>query len=112
MRSMVGAIGGRRRASAAVFLLSLLGVTLAALGHVAVEAQTVEIALRLSAERDRQDDLLVEKRRLELLLVELKDPGRLMAEGQKRGMIPTAAAIRSIDTRSERSAAGVGGARP
>jgi hypothetical protein len=38
--------GGRRRASSAVFLLALVGVTLAALGHVAVQAKTVEVALR------------------------------------------------------------------
>jgi hypothetical protein len=89
-------LGGRKRASSAVFLLALTGATLAALGHVAVQAKTVEVALALAAARDQHEELLAEQRRLELLVGELKDPGRLMAEGRKRGMIATPAAMRVI----------------
>ena len=95
-------IGGRKRASSAVFLLALLGATLAALGHVAVQAKTVEVALGLAAARDQHEELVAERRRLELLVGELKDPGRLMAEGRKRGMIATPAAIRVIGPHSPR----------
>jgi cell division protein FtsL len=88
--------GSRRRASTAVFLLATLGVTLAALGHVAVQAKIVEVQLVLSAEGEKNEALKAERRRLELLVVELKDPGRLMEEGRKRGMIAVPAAIRVI----------------
>jgi cell division protein FtsL len=86
-------IGGRRRASSGVFVLALLGVTLAALGHVAVQAKTVEVALALAAARDQHEELIAEQRRLELEVGQLKDPGRLMAEARKRGLIATPAAI-------------------
>ena len=89
-------LGGRKRASSAVFVLALAGATLAALGHVAVQAKTVEVALALAAARDQHEELLAEQRRLELLVGELKDPGRLMAEGRKRGMIATPAAVRDL----------------
>jgi hypothetical protein len=89
-------LGGRKRASSAVFLLALTGATLAALGHVAVQAKTVEVALSLAAAREQHEELLAEQRRLELLVGELKDPGRLMAEGRKRGMIATPAAVRDL----------------
>jgi hypothetical protein len=91
-----GGFGGRRRASSAVFVLALIGVTLAALGHVAVQAKTVEVALLLGQERARHEELIAKQRQLELEVGALKDPGRLMAEGQKRGMVATPAAIRSI----------------
>jgi cell division protein FtsL len=92
-------IGGRKRASSAVFVLALVGATLAALGHVAVQAKTVEVAVALASAREQHEELLAEQRRLELLVGELKDPGRLMAEGRKRGMIATPAAIRVISPR-------------
>jgi hypothetical protein len=79
-----------------VFLLALTGVTLAALGHVAVQAKTVEVALLLGQERARHEELISKERQLELEVGALKDPGRLMAEGQKRGMVATPAAIRSL----------------
>jgi hypothetical protein len=97
-------IGGRKRASSAVFLLALTGVTLAALGHVAVQAKTVEVALSLAAAREQHEELLAEQRRLELLVGELKDPGRLMAEGRKRGMIATPAAVRDLSQSRSRRA--------
>jgi hypothetical protein len=96
-------LGGRKRASTAVFLLALTGTTLAALGHVAVQAKTVEVALALAAAREQHEELLAEQRRLELLVGELKDPGRLMAEGRKRGMIATPAAVRDLSQPSPRS---------
>jgi hypothetical protein len=81
-----------------VFVIALAGMTLGALGHVAVQAKTVEVALALGAERGRHEELLTRRRRLELLLGSLKDPGRLMEEGKKRGMVATAA-IRVIRPR-------------
>ena len=89
--------GGRRRAGSAVFLLALFGVTLGALGHVAVQAKTVEVAVQLGTERSRHEELIAEQRRLELLVGQLEDPGRLMQEGRKRGMVATAAAIRIVN---------------
>jgi hypothetical protein len=97
-------LGGRKRASSAVFLLALTGVTLASLGHVAVQAKTVEVALSLAAAREQHEELLAEQRRLELLVGELKDPGRLMAEGRKRGMIATPAAVRDLSQSRSRRA--------
>jgi hypothetical protein len=96
------ASGGRRRAGSLVFLIALAGMTMGALAHVAVQAKTVEVALALGTERARHEELLTDRRRLELLLGTLKDPGRLMEEGRKRGMVAKAAAIRRIGTVSMR----------
>lgn len=103
------ASGGRRRAGSLVFVIALAGMTMGALAHVAVQAKTVEVALALGTERTRHEELVTRRRRLELLLGTLKDPGRLMEEGRKRGMVATPAAIRVI---GPRAAAGASGARP
>ncbi|HEY0710208.1 MAG TPA: hypothetical protein VGG33_25580 [Polyangia bacterium] len=91
--------GGRRRAGSLVFVIALTGMTLGALGHVAVQAKTVEVALALGSERARHEELVTRRRRAEILLGTLKDPGRLMEEGRKRGMVATSA-MRAIGPRA------------
>jgi cell division protein FtsL len=68
----------RRRASLAVIGFVILGLTLGALGHVAVHAKRLEVALALGdAERVHRE--LTERRRfLEIEIGMLKDPDRVI----------------------------------
>jgi hypothetical protein len=86
--------GGRAsRASSGVFCLVLLGLTLGALAHVAVQAKQVEVGLLLGKERAAHDALLAERRHLEIELGRLKDPARLVKFAQETGMTAEPEAI-------------------
>lgn len=74
----------RRRMSAGVWCLVLLGLTLAALGHVAVQARQYEVALELGRERKRNDALRAEQRKLEAEIARLRDPGRIEREAREK----------------------------
>ena len=73
--------GTRRRAGNALFCLVLLGLTLGALGHVAVQAKKVEVALQLAQEQAAHEELLAEQRHLQLDIGRLKEPRRLVRGG-------------------------------
>jgi hypothetical protein len=60
-----------------VACLVLLGLTLAALGHVAVQARQLDVALALGKEQKTLGELLEQKRRLKSDLGRLKEPGRI-----------------------------------
>ncbi len=82
----------RRRPGTAMFLLILLGLTLGALGHVAVQAQKNEIAVQLGREQALHDALLAERRHHQIEIGRLKNPGRLVELAQRRlGMTAQAA---------------------
>jgi cell division protein FtsL len=99
----VGAL--KRRAGNAVFLLVLLGLTLGALAHVAVQAKKVEVALQLAREGAAHEELAAQQRHLKLEIGKLKDPRRLVNVAQTRlGMTPQAAAIKVIRPQVETSA--------
>lgn len=75
---VLGADGrSSRRASTAVFCLVLLGLTLGALGHVAVQAKTVEVQAALGREKNLHNELQLERRQLETEINRLRTPGRL-----------------------------------
>jgi cell division protein FtsL len=67
----------RRRMGSGVACLVLLGLTLAALGHVAVQARHLDVALALGKEQKIQGDLMEQRRRLKSEIGRLKDPGRI-----------------------------------
>ena len=69
----------RRRMGSGVASLILLGLTLAALGHVAVQARHLDVALALGKEQKIQGELLEQRRRLKSEIGRLKDPGRISA---------------------------------
>jgi cell division protein FtsL len=60
-----------------VACLVLLGLTLAALGHVAVQARHFDVALALGKEQKRLGELLEQQRRLKSDIGRLKEPGRI-----------------------------------
>jgi cell division protein FtsL len=67
-----------------VGLVVLLGVTLAALAHVAVQARRVDVALALGEEQKHHAQLLEEQRRLKTEIGRLKDPGIISALARER----------------------------
>jgi cell division protein FtsL len=67
----------RRRMGSGVACLVLLGLTLAALGHVAVQARHLDVALALGKEQKLQGELMEQRRRLKSEIGRLKDPGRI-----------------------------------
>jgi cell division protein FtsL len=69
----------RRRMGSGVACLVLLGLTLAALGHVAVQARHLDVALSLGKEQKIQGDLYEQRRKLKSEIGRLKDPARLSA---------------------------------
>jgi hypothetical protein len=75
-----------RRASVGVLCLVLLGLTLGALGHVAVKAKHMEVALALGQESAITNELAAEKRRLAAELSKLIHPDRMKEAGEKLGM--------------------------
>jgi cell division protein FtsL len=83
----------RRRMGSGVACLVLLGLTLAALGHVAVQARHLDVALALGKEQRIQSELLEAKRRLKSEIGHLKDPARIstMARDQLKmaPVVPT-----------------------
>jgi cell division protein FtsL len=89
--------GRSRRASSGVFCLVLLGLTLAALGHVAVQAKKDEVAGLLGREHAVHEELQADLRHLEIEIGRLKHPERLVREAQGRlGMTPEPADIRRL----------------
>jgi cell division protein FtsL len=103
--------GMRRRAGKAVFCLVLLGLTLGALGHVAVQAKKVEVAVLLAKEQALHDELLAQQRHLRNEIRQLKDPRRLVYVAQtKLGMTPQSAGIRVVKPRAGLPAAVTGAA--
>jgi cell division protein FtsL len=74
----------RRRMGSGVACLILLGLTLAALGHVAVQARHFDVALMLGKEQKIQSELLESKRRLKSEIGHLKDPARISAMARDR----------------------------
>jgi len=78
--------GRRRRAGSGVALLVLLGVTLAALAHVGVQARRIEIGRALGDESRRHAELVEEQRRTRLEIGELKSPARLVEVARREGM--------------------------
>jgi cell division protein FtsL len=64
----------KRRLSAGVGCLVLLGLTLGALGHVAVQARRIDVALQLGQEQKRREQLTQEHTRLHSEIARLKDP--------------------------------------
>jgi cell division protein FtsL len=67
----------RRRMGSGMACLILLGLTLAALGHVAVQARHLDVALALGKEQKTQSELLEARRRLKSEIGHLKDPARI-----------------------------------
>jgi cell division protein FtsL len=74
----------RGRMGAGVACLVLLGLTLAALGHVAVQARHLDVALSLGQERKVQGELLEQGRRLKSEIARLKDPSLISALARDR----------------------------
>jgi cell division protein FtsL len=72
---------GRRRqcASLAVIAFVILGLSLGALGHVAVHAKRLEVALALGDAERIHRELAEQRRHLEIEIGMLKDPGRVIA---------------------------------
>jgi hypothetical protein len=93
--------GTRRRAGNAVFCVVLLGLTLGALGHVAVHAMKVEVALLLFKEQALHDEMQAQQRHLRNEIRQLKDPRRLVYVAQtKLGMTPRMVGIRVVKPRA------------
>ncbi len=90
-----------RGGSSAVLGLCLLGVTLGALAHVAVQTKTLEVALDLGREQRTQIDLGIERRRLDNELARLRDPRRLeeLAKGRLQMGPPAATDLRVVPRR-------------
>jgi hypothetical protein len=68
----------KRRMGAGVGCLVLLGLTLGGVGHVAVQARQLEVALALGAEQKLNQELLERKRRLQNEIGRLKNPGLIV----------------------------------
>jgi hypothetical protein len=74
--------GGRM--GTGVGCLVLLGLTLAAVGHVAVQARHLDVALALGHEQKLHGELLEQQRRLQADIARLKDPGLISAMAHER----------------------------
>jgi cell division protein FtsB len=74
----------RGRMGAGVGCLVLLGLTLAALAHVAVQARHLDVALSLGQEQKLGAELLEQRRKLESEIARLKDPGLISALARER----------------------------
>jgi cell division protein FtsL len=74
----------RGRMGAGVACLVLLGLTLAALAHVAVQARHLDVALALGKEQNLQAELLERRRRLQSDIAHRKDPGLISALARER----------------------------
>lgn len=94
----VGLGGGRaRRRGATVWLVLLAIVTVGALVHVAVRLKGLEVAYELGRERRQGAELEEERRRLQIEIGVLKDPGRvvqLAREKLKMGPPPPGAIVK------------------
>lgn len=61
----------------AVIIFVILGLTLGALGHVAVHAKRLEVALALGNEERIHRELEEQRRHLEIEIAMLKEPGEV-----------------------------------
>ncbi len=106
--SSTSIVGPRResgRTGTGVLCLVLLGLTLAALGHVAVHTRHQQVALELGREQRANFELVEERRKLETEVGKLKDPALLEQLARDRlGMAPPA----PLDIRVVPQAAGFG----
>jgi cell division protein FtsL len=99
----------RQRASLAVIAFVVLGLTLGALGHVAVHAKRLEVALALGDAERIHRELDEQRRHLEIEIGMLKDPGRVTSRARDTlGMRPPAPEnIRQIGTARSTSGKGL-----
>jgi cell division protein FtsL len=74
----------RGRMGAGLACLVLLGLTLAAVAHVAVQARHLDVALALGQEQKLQAELLEQRRRLKSEIARIKDPGLISALARER----------------------------
>jgi cell division protein FtsL len=88
----------RRRAGTGVGCLVLFGLTLAALGHVALHTKHIESSLAMGKASRRHKELLERNRQLQLENVRLKDPNRIvevardkLGMGKPTEIVPVAA---------------------
>ena len=110
-RQLVGA-APRRRPGSVLFVLILFGLTMGMLGHVAVQAQKNEVALRLEQERTLHEKLVAQRRHLELEIARLRAPVHLLDVARSTlGMTPQFGEIREIRVGPEEARAG-GAAAP
>ena len=70
-------LGGRRGIGVSAFVLAL--VTAGAMAHVGVRMKGIEVAYDLGRERRRNTELEEERRRLNIEIGMLKDPGRVVS---------------------------------
>ncbi len=91
----------KRGTGTGVACLVLLGITLAALGHVAAQAKQIEVALDLGTEQRAHHELLDEKRRLTSEVARLKEPARIegLARDKLKMGLPAPTAIRGLEPR-------------
>ena len=81
----------RRRTSLAVIAFVVLGLTLGALGHVAVHAKRLEVALALGEAERVHRELAEQRRHLEIEIGMLKDPSRVIAIARDQLLMQPAA---------------------
>jgi cell division protein FtsL len=95
----------RRRLNAGLIGLVILGVTLGAIGHVAVHTKRIEVAIALGEEERAFRDLTLQRRQLEIEIGMLKDPARIIAIARdKLGMhAPAPENIHALSPRLEAS---------
>jgi cell division protein FtsL len=74
----------RDRIGTGVGLAVLLGITLAAMAHVAVQARRIDVALALGEEQKLHAQLLEQHRRLESDIGRLKDPAVISTLARER----------------------------
>ncbi len=79
-----GQVTTSRRPGTGMMCLTLLGLTLGALAHVAVHTKRLEVALDLGREQKLQLDLQEKRRRLEIEIGMLKAPGRLISQARDK----------------------------
>ena len=99
----------RQRTSLAVIGFVVLALTLGALGHVAVHAKRLEVALALGDSERIHRELDEHRRHLEIELGMLKDPGKVTSRARDElGMQPPAPEnIRQLGNTAASSAKGV-----
>jgi cell division protein FtsL len=94
----VATSGDRKGVGVGAFLLAI--VTAGALAHVTVRLKGLEVAYALGRERHVATELEEQRRRLQIEIGMLKDPGRvvLIARDKLKMGPPAADAIRSLGT--------------
>jgi cell division protein FtsL len=95
---------GKQKASLAVIALVILGLTLGALGHVAVHAKRLEVALQLGEAERVHRELAEQRRHLEIEIGMLKDLGRVTTIARDQLLMRPAAPenIRAIALKGKR----------